>query len=357
MHQPEPPDVPEHSPEWIGRRADAFRAVLEEEQRQAAPAAPRRRRWRASRWRLAPVGIAVAVIAIVAAASLSTQHLGNESAVASADEVYAQAAQAARHQHAPKLGPDQYWHIRTRRRITTGIGTNHGTIGVTNQFIDESWIAPDGHAFGRMHLVTPPTIVESSRKAWAAEGHPPLRNYSAETPFFESTSGYGTDASGNARIFHVADGVRGNLTFNELRRLPRDPERMYRFLHGTAAELHGSVGDTHSRMLETASILLGRAPLDPAQRAAIFRALRRIPGARLASDARDALGRRGEAITYVTKTIDGRERIRLIIDPRRGRLLEREAHVLPGPGVRVDLSQPNRSTYYDGEVTGRPKPR
>jgi hypothetical protein len=92
--------------------------------------------------------------------------------------------------------------------------------------------------------------------------------------------------------------------------VPADPDALLRLL-ATDGD-----GPRAARQWEAATDLIDR-PATPAVRAALFRAIARIPGVRLASDSVDAVGRHGVA---VTRTRDG-VREELIFDPATHRYL------------------------------------
>ncbi|GAA2127611.1 CU044_5270 family protein [Actinomadura napierensis] len=94
--------------------------------------------------------------------------------------------------------------------------------------------------------------------------------------------------------------------------LPADPDALLRLL---ARQGDGARAE---RQWEAASDLIAR-PAPPGVRAALFRAIARIPGVRLRTDSVDAAGRHGVA---VTRTRDG-VREELIFDPASHRYLGR----------------------------------
>ncbi|MFF5254749.1 CU044_5270 family protein [Streptomyces leeuwenhoekii] len=83
--------------------------------------------------------------------------------------------------------------------------------------------------------------------------------------------------------------------YRHLETLPTDPGAMYDYLRETAPEYSGQ--DPDQAMFVLVGDLMRNAIVPPAQAAALYRAVARIPGVRIVENAVDAAGRTGVAIT------------------------------------------------------------
>ncbi|MFF1439525.1 CU044_5270 family protein [Streptomyces sp. NPDC058295] len=101
--------------------------------------------------------------------------------------------------------------------------------------------------------------------------------------------------------------IYGN-TFSHrfLKSLPADPDAMYDYLVASSVRLYEAawVGttlygtyDKHQAVLQLAVKLLSDSIMPPAQSAALYRAIARVPGVRVIEDSVDARGRHGVGIT------------------------------------------------------------
>ncbi|MFD5712731.1 CU044_5270 family protein [Streptomyces pharetrae] len=82
--------------------------------------------------------------------------------------------------------------------------------------------------------------------------------------------------------------------YRHLETLPTDPDAMYDYLRETAPEYSGQEPD--QAMFELVGQLMRNAIVPPAQAAALYRAVARIPGVTVVEHAVDAAGRQGVAI-------------------------------------------------------------
>ena len=107
------------------------------------------------------------------------------------------------------------------------------------------------------------------------------------------------------------------VSFDALRRLPTDPGQLLLAIRawpedGRESPDPMSEDDFESAYGSLTSLLFNAPSMPPSLRAAIFEALARIPGVRIAKDAEDARGRRGLGITRATGHIEQMT----ILDPR-----------------------------------------
>ena len=204
----------------------------------------------------------------------------------------------------------------------------------TETWIDRATWHGARKTYDRMEFAT-----AADRAAWRASGSPSWRRMSGSQLSRTSTS-------------HVRDAERlyvMNLTI--LRRatgakhpdvaLPTDPDGVIRLLR-KVAELSG---DSVINWPAWVTALPGEDPLlSPAQRAAIFGALPRIPGVRVLGGMRDPLGRSGVAVAIPWR---GHGIWLSLYDPRTSRLLADGAVLYNeprAPAVR-QLDDPRRLAH------------
>ncbi|MFI1283770.1 CU044_5270 family protein [Streptomyces sp. NPDC020858] len=116
------------------------------------------------------------------------------------------------------------------------------------------------------------------------------------------------------------------LTWEEVKRLPTDPAALKELLARSFPENPRSALHSDPFYLRGLDNLLQDAPLEPLQRAAVYEVLADLPGLRLIGPVKDSKGRAGTAVEVDT----GRSRVRMVIDPETGGLLERTLHFLGG---------------------------
>ncbi|MFJ4775815.1 CU044_5270 family protein [Streptomyces sp. NPDC088762] len=150
------------------------------------------------------------------------------------------------------------------------------------------------------------------------------------------------------------------FTWEQLKGLPTDAAALKALLAQSYTRSHESGGFGDLFYLRDLESLLQDAPLEPRQRAAVYEALADMPGLRLIGPVKDSKERAGTAVEVDTP----HTRVRLIIDPRTGGLLEKTIHFLDGPNggkiaerVTVLSSGPEQSLPpYRQEPSIRPLP-
>ncbi len=181
----------------------------------------------------------------------------------------------------PSMGPDGRYLYRTKRTTWTSVdGTRNGAV--------------------RMEYLTPaaypgwPIPSEATRQA----GQVQMFRSCATTP---GATGY---------------------DYVHLRTLPTDPDQMLAYL----ASIAGGNGDHNLRLWKAAGELLRETYLPPAQRAALYRAIMKIPGVTLVAHAEDAAGRQGIGVGIT----DGQQGVQdqLIFDADSYRYLGERAFVV-----------------------------
>jgi hypothetical protein len=338
MTEPDPltlllPDAPEGDRVERAARERALVRLRAEIAAEKRPPPFRRRR--------RPILLAAAGVAAAAAATLVAVTSGlDEGRVAPADSsaaaVLRQAAAAAEHAPAPgALPPGRYLYVR-RTAMEPRIIHRHGErFTVFIRYVNEDWTARDGSGRDRATPAPPTFPTGADRAAWRRAGAPSTRemvgNY---LPILEGTD---RRASANPRhAFPARAGVVGR-SYTEIRALPTDPRRLERLLRrqiGSTREFTPQTreGLARTRLLELIGRLLGGAPLDSAQRAALLRVAAAQPGVRVSHDVVDHLGRAGTAVRLDVRVafdpsrppyrrLESRRATTLVIQPATGALL------------------------------------
>jgi len=249
---------------------------------------------RARRRRVAIPAFAAAAVAAAIAVFVSVGGHGTPSAAAA---MLRKTADVARAQTPLVPGPGQYLYTKSvAGAINTTVPVG-GADAVYNVFVPEVreiWIGPDG---GRLYETTgaPHFPTARDRERWIADGSPQLEEPPSETTLPP------------ARPLD----------------LPSDPDALYARLEQDARG-HGS--GLYSEMFTLVGDSLRETSATPAQRAALFQVVARIPGVELVGAVKDDAGRAGVAVALSNHDI----RSMLIFDPRTSALLAEEQVALPG---------------------------
>lgn len=229
---------------------------------------------------------------------------------------------------APRLHPGQAWFTRQLDMIASPWEPlTHGELPATtvlpssqavvqSRSRSENWTFYNGNGRGRGRQVGQPRFYGSAaeRKQWIAAGaHPRVieANGSSETL---GSNGFSVGTK--------------TLSYQQVLHFPTDPSAVLKFL--TTAEPAGSDA------LDSITSLLTQVPLLPPARAAVFRALEKIPGVRYLGPARDPLGRAGVAIA-LDRTAS--ERIFTINGPKNGALVHLRSELIFNPHTAGLLAQ------------------
>jgi hypothetical protein len=217
------------------------------------------------------------------------------------------------------LGPDS-------KALPASVGT-----------LKEVWMARDGTTRERETLDGVHFLSREDQDRWAEAGSPPPFAYDPAEHMVEH------DSSGNLVKVYASRYWRGRHAFDDVRklsRLPTDPAALRLAIenrNGGGSPAGPSPADSHrgevtaERLIE----ILNEPITSPALRAAAFDALAEIPGIGLELDVADAVGRHGDAITWVRGQGFSR---RLIFDRRTSDLLAEaemifDAEAAEYPGV------------------------
>jgi hypothetical protein len=265
----------------------------------------RRRTWWSRKHALAGVGLAVAAAAV----AVALVGVGNEPRVDdAAAAVLRDAARQARAQEPlPPLGEGRVLYVKS---VDAYLSTYpERGYALLEPHVREIWLGPDG---GRLRTSTGRPLLPSRRDrlGWVAAGRPKLRAGTSETDEIPP---------------HPASD------------LPADPDALFARLEEASA---GHSRGTSTEMFTLVADAFRGAIVSPAQRAALYEVVARIPGVELVGSVRDSVGRSGMAVAIDDNS--GRTTHRLVIDPRTGTMLEEQEVVRRG----------NVHGYPEGTVIG-----
>jgi hypothetical protein len=293
-----------------GRARERARAALMAEiERVPSVAAPARRRPR-----LAPVGLAAALAAVVAGIVLALSLRGGAANPPSAAALVLQrAARVAEAAGGPRqLRPGEYWYVKSIW-TTPGVqfaepsGRASDTIvNALSTYERQAWIGLDRPGRVESHVVGPITFLSAAaRQQWIRAGRP------RELP------GYNGSLPPNAF----------NEPYQKLLRLPTNVRSLYQLLYREAGQRSSAAWKRHEMFTEIGD-LLREDPIPAKVRAALYLVAARIPGIKLLGLTHDGIGRPALAVA-LNDTLYGM-RSELLFDPKTSRLLgERSVVVTP----------------------------
>ncbi len=211
--------------------------------------------------------------------------------------------------------------------------------------VKEVWMTRDGTTRERETLDQVEFLSAGDQERWEAAGSPP--------PFAYDPAEHAVkrDSAGRPVKEYASRSWRGSHEFDsvaKLSRLPTEPDALRLAIENRGGNSAPSPAETERGAMTAERLLeILREPItSPALRAAAIGALAEIPGIALEHDVTDAVGRRGDAITWVRDRGFGS---RLIFDPRSYDVLadaevifDADAAEYPG----VPDSTPFRETAY-----------
>ncbi|GAA3163105.1 CU044_5270 family protein [Nonomuraea roseoviolacea] len=291
------------APPAPGARAAARAALL------ARAAGPPRRRSRRSLWAVRALAVAAATVVIATGATVVQTVTGGESALppANAQVVLTRIAAAVQEKDFTPPRDDQWIYIETRRQ---------------------------GHLF---------------------KGMPRGARFTPRTPLRTDVSDFWTRADGrrvgylvNGRLMTSNPGERTpENTYALLMALPTDPDALlaeFRKMHGT----YTRIDDDY--IFERFAVTLQQSIVPPAQEAAIYRALAKIPGVTVDESGTDADGRPALSVSRVA---DGWRKVEILLDPVtyasrgwRETAVADHDEMFPGPGTEAFDKDGKRETPY-----------
>lgn len=221
-----------------------------------------------------------------------------------------------------------YWHTRS---VTTSthpwrFGTKSHSYALLETSVSEEWATPAGKAWnGYRQLATRPES-PADKKAWQRDGSPTQWGKTIDGKIVKLS---GKHSKGHVGLLLPDRGqfwVAGQwLTYEEVQRLPADPERLTDWL--TRAARVGGVSETSVANWLTTVLpqLLHQFPAPTEVRAGAYQALLKSPNVRAEGTAKDSLGRSGALVVINEAYGTGEKRTaaerRLIVDTGRMVLL------------------------------------
>jgi hypothetical protein len=277
----------------------------------AAPARPRRRSPR--RWWLvaAPGALAAAVGAAVLVSLGSGVQEGRVTpAPATAAAALDQAAAAAERQPVPEAFPraDQFFYTRTRATyLSCSMDATRGFC-VLSEMRREAWVGEQRRGSETTRVTGHRWPSATERRKWVAAGRPPV-----------DRGRDGTFGLGPNHAFYLGN---ERLTGRKMRAFDEDGAALFRRLRDGVS--NGQGPSLYGEVFTQIGDALREQPAPPKLRAALYRALKYVPGVRFVPRTRDGLGRPAVAVTRVE---DGTRR-ELLFDPATSAMLaEREVIV------------------------------
>jgi hypothetical protein len=248
---------------------------------------------------------------------------GRSTTEASAATVLQRAAAAARDDVALVPASGQFLYTKSIDAWTVSTFNTGADYTYLQPHVREVWLGATG---GRLveSSGAPIFLTERDRTRWIAAGSPSLQTPTSSTPLSP------------ARPLD----------------LPTDPDALYRQLEHTASQQGTSVDD---ELFVLVSDALRETETTPAQRAALYEVVSRIPGVGLVGSVVDPVGRAGIAVGRESYGI----RRSLIFDPKTYALLAEEDVAQAGnregyaPGTRVGYAAYLAQAVVDAE-TDRP---
>ncbi|MGN6869111.1 MAG: CU044_5270 family protein [Solirubrobacteraceae bacterium] len=313
--------------EAAGERARA--ALMAEIDRALLVSAPTRRRTR-----LASVGLAAALAAVVAGIVLALSLRGGAANPPSAAALVLQrAARVAEAAGGPRqLRPGEYWYVKSIW-TTPGVqlaepsGRASDTIvNALSTYERQAWIGLDRPGRVESHVVGPITFLSAAaRRQWIRAGRAP------ELP------GFSGSLPPNAFI----------EPYQKLLSLPTNVDALYRLLYREAGTRPGQASAAWKRheMFTEIGDLLREDPIPAKVRAALYRVAARIPGIQVLGLTHDGIGRPALAVA-LNDTLYGM-RSELLFDPKTSVLLgERSVVVKPPPAYHVKPDTVHEGATY-----------
>ncbi|MDA0642239.1 MULTISPECIES: hypothetical protein [Nonomuraea] len=220
-----------------------------------------------------------------------------------------------------------YWHTRS---VTTSthpwrFGTKSHPYALLETSVSEEWATPAGKAWnGYRELATRPES-PADKKAWRRDGSPTQWGKTIDGKIVKLS---GKHSKGHVGLLLPDRGqfwVAGQwLTYEEVQRLPADPERLEDWLT-RAARVGGLTESVANWLTSVLPQLLHQFPAPREVRAAAWEALLKSPNVRMEGTAKDSLGRSGTVVVINTTYGTGEKRNvverRLIVDTGRMVLL------------------------------------
>lgn len=272
------------------------------------PPRPRRRRW----WLVAapPALVAAVGVAILLSLGSGVQEGHVVPPPATAAEALDQAAAAAERQPAPEAFPraDQFFYTRSRSTyLSCSIDATRGFC-VLSEMRREAWVGEQRRGSETTRVTGHRWPSAAERRKWVAAGRPPVDR--------------GRDGTFGLSPNHAFYLGNERLTGAKMRAFDQDGAALFRRLRDGVSKGQGP--SLYGEVFTDIGDALREQPAPPKLRAALYRALKYVPGVRFVPRTRDGLGRPAVAVTRV----ENGTRRELLFDPQTSAMLaEREVIV------------------------------
>jgi hypothetical protein len=278
---------------------------------------------------LVPVAAATA-IALAILVSLPGG-VGDHRAVAALDRVADTAASRPR----PALDRP-YLYLKTRSTSLERAKARGGSWRVYRSEVRGEWVGE--RTSGRVRVVElPPRFIDpADRAAWRAAGGPRFQAWTYYSPSI-------FNGAHRPVVRSIPPGTsEDDLSDKAVLALPTEPAALLRRLLPSARALPKRA-PIAARMLEAIGGVLRNPAATPELRAALYEAVKRIPGIEYLGEASDEIGRRGVAVGLTSSSSGNRLRYSLIFNPRTSEVLATEHEALDSP--RSTYAKPPVLTY------------
>ena len=193
-----------------------------------------------------------------------------------------------------------YWHTKVLTQHTGAhqMGGGANRYWVVDQDLSEVWTTPDGKAWlGYRKLGAHPKSA-TDRKAWRRDGSPTTWTRTADGQVVKKLSaepdnGHVGPVHGDDKFFLAGQ----RLTYDEVQRLPADPEALKSWLAEAARVSRVKRNDVAEYITGVLPGILSRLPAPRNVRAAAYQALLTMPTVRSRGESKDGTGRAGAALS------------------------------------------------------------
>lgn len=192
-----------------------------------------------------------------------------------------------------------YWHTKVlfKRTHHRQLGSGANRYWVVEQQLTEEWTTPDGKSWvGFRQLGTYPKSA-ADRKAWDRDGSPAkwTRAANGQTVSLSTKPGKGHVSPMRGENTFFLAGQR--LTYDEVQRLPADPNRLKSWLAEAARVSRVQENAVDRYVTWALPALLHRLPAPKEVRTAAYQVLLTMPGVRSQGRTTDSVGRTGAALS------------------------------------------------------------
>ncbi len=275
---------------------------------------------------LVPVAAATA-IALAVLVNLPGGVDGDHRAVAALDRVADTAASRPR----PALDRP-YLYMKTRSTSLETAKARGSSWRVYRSEVRGEWVG--GRTSGKVRVVElPPRFTAPvDRAAWRAAGGPQFQAWTYYSPSI-------FNGAHRPVVHPIPPGTsEDGLPNKAVLALPTEPAALLRRLLPFARALPKRA-PIAARMLEAIGSVLRNPAATPELRAALYEAVKRIPGIEYLEQATDEIGRRGVAVGLTSSDSGSRVRYSLIFNPRTSEVLATE-HTALDSSSRTDAEPP-----------------